>query len=84
VLVLREVLVRGKNLLTTIATLRDVTRKTEGYDACDSRHKVHRYHEDEMSILSPELPAGIRACGLNIPGRALRQAPIMGSAGSKI
>jgi hypothetical protein len=45
-----------KNLLTTIATLRDVMRKTGDYDACDSRHKVYRHHEDEINILSPELP----------------------------
>jgi hypothetical protein len=55
VLVLRKVLVHEKNLLTTIATLRDVMRKTGGYDACDSGHKVHRHHEDEISILSPEI-----------------------------
>jgi hypothetical protein len=55
VLVLREVLVREKKPLTTIATLRDVMRKTGGYDACDSSHKVHRHREDEISILSPEM-----------------------------
>jgi hypothetical protein len=55
VLVLREVLVREKHLLATIATLRDVMRKTGGYDACDSVHRVHRHHEDEISILSPEM-----------------------------
>jgi hypothetical protein len=38
-------------------------RKTGGYDTRNFGHEEHRHHEDEISILSPELPPA-RSCPL--------------------